>query len=72
MVYSAKSNTGTQGQFDPSVHSTHGMNPVSLNGYAWPFGPRVIAATKELPDEFPFNLDMNSGKPLGVGKRFTS
>jgi hypothetical protein len=48
------------------------MNPVSLNGYAWPFGPRVIAATKELPDEFPFNLDMNSGKPLGVGKRFTS
>ncbi|KAJ7323862.1 alcohol oxidase [Mycena albidolilacea] len=57
----------TTGQFDPSVHSTHGMNPVSLNGYAWPFGPRVIAATKELPDEFPFNLDMNSGKPLGVG-----
>ncbi|KAJ7139051.1 hypothetical protein C8R44DRAFT_763757 [Mycena epipterygia] len=57
----------TSAQFDPSVHSTHGMNPVSLNGFAWPLGPRVIQATAELPDEFPFNLDMNSGKPLGVG-----
>ncbi|KAJ6481563.1 aryl-alcohol oxidase-like protein [Mycena vitilis] len=54
-------------EFDPSVHSTHGMTSISLNGYAWPLGPRVIQATKELPDEFPFNLDMNSGKPLGIG-----
>ncbi|KAJ7489579.1 alcohol oxidase [Mycena latifolia] len=54
-------------QFDPSVHSTRGINPVSLSGAGWPLGPRVIQATKELPEEFPFNLDMNSGKPLGIG-----
>ncbi|KAJ6535924.1 pyranose dehydrogenase [Mycena vulgaris] len=54
-------------QFDPSVHSTHGTNPVSLPGSGWPLGPRVLQATKELPDEFPFNLDINSGRPLGIG-----
>ncbi|KAJ7139070.1 aryl-alcohol oxidase [Mycena epipterygia] len=58
----------TQGQFDPSVHSTQGMTAVSLNGFQWPvFQRSVIQTTKELPDEFPFNLDMNSGKPLGLG-----
>ncbi|KAJ7891790.1 aryl-alcohol oxidase [Mycena leptocephala] len=57
----------TKGQFNPAVHSTHGMNPVSLSGFAWPAGNLVTAATKELHDEFPFNLDMNSGDPLGVG-----
>ncbi|KAF7342543.1 GMC oxidoreductase [Mycena sanguinolenta] len=57
----------TTGQYNPLVHSTHGMNPVSLNGYAWPVGPRIVTATQQLPHDFPFNLDMNSGKPLGVG-----
>ncbi|KAK0448898.1 alcohol oxidase [Desarmillaria tabescens] len=28
---------------------------------------RVIQATKEVPDEFPFNLDYNSGYHLGIG-----
>ncbi|KAF7366007.1 GMC oxidoreductase [Mycena venus] len=28
---------------------------------------KVLQTTKELPDVFPFNLDMNSGKPLGLG-----
>ena len=28
---------------------------------------RVLQTTSELADEFPFNLDMNSGNPLGVG-----
>ncbi|KAJ7839351.1 alcohol oxidase [Mycena olivaceomarginata] len=46
---------------------THGMNPVSLSGFAWPAGNLVTEATKELHDEFPFNLDTNSGNPLGVG-----
>lgn len=44
------------------------MNAVSLNGFQWPvFQQSVIQTTKELPDEFPFNLDTNSGKPLGLG-----
>ncbi|KAJ7489590.1 aryl-alcohol oxidase [Mycena latifolia] len=57
----------TEGQFDPSVHSTQGLTSVSLNGFQWPiFQRNVIQTTKELPDVFPFNLDMNSGKPLGL------
>ncbi|KAJ6551630.1 aryl-alcohol oxidase-like protein [Mycena capillaripes] len=57
----------TRGQFNPLVHSTGGMTSVSLAGYRWPVSGRVIQTTKELPDDFPFNLDTNSGSPLGVG-----
>ncbi|KAJ7242906.1 glucose dehydrogenase short protein [Mycena rebaudengoi] len=58
----------TAGQFDPTLHSTKGLVSVSLNGFAWStFEQKVIQTTKELPDDFPFNLDMNSGKPLGLG-----
>ncbi|KAJ7909022.1 pyranose dehydrogenase [Mycena leptocephala] len=58
----------TRGQFNPSVHSTTGINSVSLAGFPWPiFSQHVIEATKELQGEWTFNLDMNSGKPLGLG-----
>jgi len=58
----------TRGQFDPSVHSTEGLTSVSLPGFEWPiFYDKVIQTTQELPEEFPFNLDANSGKPLGLG-----
>ncbi|KAJ7471308.1 pyranose dehydrogenase [Mycena galericulata] len=57
----------TRGQFDPAVHSTTGLTLVSLTGFSYPASARVLQTTKELPDEFPFNLDMNSGTPLGVG-----
>ncbi|KAJ7286789.1 aryl-alcohol oxidase [Mycena rebaudengoi] len=58
----------THGQFDPAFHSTEGLTSVSLNGFSWPtFEQKIIQTTKELPDDFPFNLDMNSGKPLGLG-----
>ncbi|KAJ6617561.1 hypothetical protein B0H10DRAFT_1307341 [Mycena sp. CBHHK59/15] len=58
----------TAGQYDPSVHSLIGINSVGLNGYAWPDSDaRIIQTTKDLPDEFPFVLDMNAGVPLGVG-----
>lgn len=29
---------------------------------------RVMETTQALPDEFPFNVDMNSGNPLGIGE----
>ncbi|KAJ7658968.1 pyranose dehydrogenase [Mycena rosella] len=57
----------TQGQFDPHVHSTRGLTSVSLTGFSYSASARVIQTTAELQDEFPFNLDMNSGTPLGVG-----
>ncbi|KAJ7235004.1 aryl-alcohol oxidase-like protein [Mycena haematopus] len=61
-------NHNTTGQFNPALHGTKGPISVSLFGYAYPdFERRVIQTTKELPHQFPFNLDMNSGTPLGIG-----
>ncbi|TFK36268.1 pyranose dehydrogenase [Crucibulum laeve] len=57
----------TIGEFNPSLHSTHGMLPVSLPGFPESIDNRVIQTTKDLPIEFPYNVDMNSGSPLGVG-----
>ncbi|KAG6856866.1 hypothetical protein H0H87_012683 [Tephrocybe sp. NHM501043] len=57
----------TKGQFDPTVHGFEGINAVSLSGFPHATDSRVIQTTSELPNEFPLNLDMNSGNPLGVG-----
>ncbi|KAJ7148648.1 alcohol oxidase [Mycena crocata] len=57
----------TRGQFNPRFHSTTGVTSVSLSGHQWASSSRVVQTTKEFPDEFPFNLDTNSGYPLGVG-----
>ncbi|KAG7098364.1 hypothetical protein E1B28_000322 [Marasmius oreades] len=57
----------TTGQFDPKVHGFHGINTVSLTGFPWPINERVIQTTAEKPDQFPFNVDMNSGNELGIG-----
>ncbi|RDB14775.1 Pyranose dehydrogenase 3 [Hypsizygus marmoreus] len=57
----------TTGQFNPAVHGFHGVNAVSLPGFIYSFDHRVIQATSELPQEFPFNLDMNSGNQIGIG-----
>ncbi|KAJ7934943.1 GMC oxidoreductase-domain-containing protein [Mycena leptocephala] len=60
----------TNGQFDPAVHGTHGPISVSLNGFSWSeLEDHVIQTTKELPDDFPFNSDMNSGQPLGIASQ---
>jgi choline dehydrogenase-like flavoprotein len=60
-------NHNTTGEFDPAVHGYDGINYVSLPGYVTPFDYRVIKATSQLPDEFPFNLDINSGRQIGIG-----
>ncbi|KAJ7602066.1 aryl-alcohol oxidase-like protein [Mycena rosella] len=58
----------TRGQFNPRIHGTAGRISVSLSGFQWPdFQRRIIQTTEELPHDFPFNSDMNSGQPLGVG-----
>ncbi|RDB26743.1 Pyranose dehydrogenase [Hypsizygus marmoreus] len=57
----------TTGQFNPSVHGFNGINSVSLSGFPQTTDPRVIQTTVDLGDEFPYNQDINSGNPLGVG-----
>ncbi|KAI0684746.1 aryl-alcohol oxidase-like protein [Cerioporus squamosus] len=56
----------TRGQVDPTVHGTTGLLLTSLPGNASVLDSRVLAVTREV-SEFPFNVDMNSGNPLGVG-----
>lgn len=58
----------TAGQFNPLDHSLTGINSVSLPGFSHPFDARIIATTQQNPSQFPFNLDMNSGRPLGLGE----
>ncbi len=56
------------GEFDPVVHGFNGINSVSLSGYPCGTDGHIIQVTKELPSEFPFNLDYNSGYHLSIGK----
>ncbi|KAJ7105429.1 aryl-alcohol oxidase [Mycena crocata] len=53
-------------RFNPAVHGFNGINTVSLPGFPRGSDTRVIKAASE-SREFPFNIDMNSGDPLGIG-----
>jgi choline dehydrogenase-like flavoprotein len=64
---SPKDDHNTTGQFDPDVHGFDGLVHVSLAGYPSAIDDMVINATNELGGEFAFNLDQNSGNPLGIG-----
>ncbi|KXN88670.1 Glucose dehydrogenase [FAD, quinone] [Leucoagaricus sp. SymC.cos] len=55
------------GHFDPSYHSTTGAVSVSAAYYPHPFNDLMLNTTNELSKEFPFLLDVNSGRPLGIG-----
>lgn len=57
------------GQFNPEVHSLTGMVPISVSGFQHPSVDRfTLAVAQQLAGSgFKFNMDMNSGMPLGVG-----
>lgn len=57
----------TTGEILPSIHGTSGPLDISLPGAPLPSDSRVIQTTQELSNEFPFNEDMSSGNPLGIG-----
>ncbi|KAF7439946.1 hypothetical protein PC9H_000283 [Pleurotus ostreatus] len=65
MVASADGHN-TTGQFDPAWHGSGPLH-TSVAGYPAVIDPLIIQTTQELPEEFPFNLDMNSGNTLGIG-----
>jgi hypothetical protein len=59
------------GNFDPAIHGFNGKTRVSLpNELQNLFDVKFINAANELGGNFKFNLDMNSGKPLGAGRCF--
>ncbi|KAF9444128.1 GMC oxidoreductase [Macrolepiota fuliginosa MF-IS2] len=61
-------NHDVDGEFDPSVHSTTGRVVVTPpNNLSPAIDAATLQASEELGGDFQFNLDMNSGKPLGLG-----
>ncbi|KAI0049745.1 GMC oxidoreductase [Auriscalpium vulgare] len=56
----------TTGQIIPADHGTSGPIQISVQGYPLQIDSKVVAMTKELP-QFPYNVDQNSGYPLGIG-----
>ncbi|TBU39603.1 FAD/NAD(P)-binding domain-containing protein [Dichomitus squalens] len=57
----------TNGEIAPAIHGTSGALNISVQNAPFAQDPLVIETTQELPTEFPFNEDMNSGYPLGIG-----
>ncbi|KXN87044.1 Glucose dehydrogenase [FAD, quinone] [Leucoagaricus sp. SymC.cos] len=51
---------------DPAVHGRDGKllvtNPFTIH----PINDMILQVPQELPDEFPFLLDQNSGRPIGI------
>ncbi|KAF9002519.1 pyranose dehydrogenase [Cyathus striatus] len=56
----------TAGQYNPRYHNRFGMTPVSLPGFPQPIDNKIMQTTKDMHQNFPFNVDMNSGNPIGV------
>ncbi|KXN91298.1 Glucose dehydrogenase [FAD, quinone] [Leucoagaricus sp. SymC.cos] len=56
-----------QGHFDPSIHGKNGNIAVSAGYSVHPFNDLVFNASRQLSNEFPFKLDMNDGRPIGIG-----
>ncbi|KAJ3709833.1 hypothetical protein C8R42DRAFT_705880 [Lentinula raphanica] len=51
----------TTGQYDPSIHSSEGINSVSLAGFPQSINEDIVRTSSELGGIFQYNLDMNSG-----------
>ncbi|KAI0270489.1 aryl-alcohol-oxidase from pleurotus Eryingii [Gloeopeniophorella convolvens] len=55
----------TAGEVDPSIHGKNGSVKISIQQNT-PLDSMIFKTTEQLP-EFPFNEDMSSGNPLGIG-----
>ncbi|RDB17146.1 Pyranose dehydrogenase 3 [Hypsizygus marmoreus] len=60
-------NHNITGQFEPSAHGYNGVMSICLPGYPQTSDDLILNATATFPDEFPYNKDLNSGNPLGIG-----
>ncbi|KAI0640466.1 aryl-alcohol-oxidase from pleurotus Eryingii [Trametes meyenii] len=57
----------TAGEIMSSIHGTAGPLNISLPGTLLPSDSHIQQTTREMSHEFPFNEDMNSGNPVGIG-----
>jgi choline dehydrogenase len=61
-------NQTTNGHIDPAVHGYNGTLPVAADYTIVEFNEKILEASRELSEEFPFKLDMNDGEPIGISK----
>ncbi|KAJ7474300.1 aryl-alcohol oxidase-like protein, partial [Mycena latifolia] len=59
-------NRSNVGEYNPRVHG-HGPLLSSLTADPWEIDRRVLQTSADHSDQYPFNLDLNSGNGLGVG-----
>ncbi|PIL23708.1 hypothetical protein GSI_13457 [Ganoderma sinense ZZ0214-1] len=57
----------TSNEINISIHGTNGPVNITTPNAPYPIDSRVNATLGELSDQYPYNRDMNSGNPLGVG-----
>ncbi|TBU54878.1 aryl-alcohol-oxidase from pleurotus Eryingii [Dichomitus squalens] len=57
----------TSGQVEWQIHGTRGPLNITVANAPFPIDSHVVATTQELSEEYPYNEDMNSGYPLGIG-----
>lgn len=55
------------GHFDPMVHGYEGKLSVTAPYSNHPINDMLMKVTRELNHEFPFKLDINDGRPIGIG-----
>lgn len=58
-----------EGHIDPSVHGRDGKLSVVASYSNITMNDLLLETTEESKDEFPFKLDMNDGRPIGIGER---
>lgn len=59
------------GQYTPDVHGYDGPIKLSLTNTNVTFYNKCIQAAKQLASIFPYNQDLNSGSPLGLGSHYS-
>ncbi|KAJ7795850.1 aryl-alcohol oxidase-like protein [Mycena olivaceomarginata] len=62
----AWNNRSNVGEYDPRVHG-NGPLLTGLTPTVFEADKRVFQMTEDLPNQYPFNLDLNSGNGLGFG-----
>jgi hypothetical protein len=65
----AWNNRSNVGEYDPRVHG-NGPLLTGLTPTVFEADKRVFQMTEDLPNQYPFNLDLNSGNGLGFGALF--
>nr|VWO99076.1 Zn(2)-C6 fungal-type domain-containing protein [Ganoderma boninense] len=58
----------TSGQVDFDIHGHRGPVNITVANVPFPIDPHVYGTTQDLSKEFPYNGDMNSGNPIGIGQ----